>query len=198
MWGKHGHSCTGVTHTTKAFVKRTILFLQWVYAINGLFLFLELPLQTPFYWGKGDNLTTLLSCGSVYLLVWLALGIAWFVIYVLVARGYHKRERGNTKRQQDYPEEYYSKYLRSRRQWMYNSLLCGSILYHALPWIYAPRFYIHIDVCIYHGYCNVLTRVLKMYHCKNEIAPFKTLLSSDLQPCTLKLYIHNYCYQSCW
>ena len=92
------------------------LLMGAVYAINGLFLFLELPLQAPFYWGKGGNLTTLLSCGSVYLLVWLALSIAWFVIYVLVARGYHKRERGNTKWQQDYPEEYYSKYLRSRHQ----------------------------------------------------------------------------------
>ena len=33
-----------------------------------------------------------------------------------VARSYHRRERGETKRQQDYTEEYYSKYLRTRHR----------------------------------------------------------------------------------
>ena len=85
-----------------------------VYAINGPSVFFSLALQVPFYLGYVDHLTTVPSCGSVYLLVWLALSIIWLVVYALVAHGYRKREKGETKRQQDYPEEYYSKYLTSR------------------------------------------------------------------------------------
>ena len=58
-------------------------------------------------------LTTAPTCGSVYLLV---LGILVFVMYVLVACSYRRRERGETKRQQDYTEEYYNKYLRTRHR----------------------------------------------------------------------------------
>ena len=90
------------------------LLMGAVYAINGLFLVLSLTMQVPFYLGYVDHMTTVPSCGSVYLLVWLVLSIVWFIVYVLVARGYHRRERGETKRQQDYPEEYYSKYLTMR------------------------------------------------------------------------------------
>ena len=87
------------------------LLMGALYATTGACLFFGLALQVPFYLGYVDHLTTVPSCGSVYLLVWLALCIVWFIMYVVVARRYHRRERGETKRQQDYTEEYYSKYL---------------------------------------------------------------------------------------
>ena len=87
------------------------LLMGAVFATTSSCLLLGLALQVPFYLGYVNRLTTVPSCGSVYLLVWLALCILWFIIYVLAARRYHRRERGETKRQQDYTEEYYSKYL---------------------------------------------------------------------------------------
>ena len=87
------------------------LLMGAVYATTGSGLLLGLALQVPFYLGYVDHLTTVPSCGSVYLLVWLALTIVWLTVYVKFARGYRKRERGKTIRQQDYTEEYYSKYL---------------------------------------------------------------------------------------
>ena len=91
------------------------LLMGAVYATTGIFLFLGSPLQVPFHLGYVDHQTTYLSCGSVYLLVWLVLSIVWFIVYVIVACRYHKRKREETKRQQDYPEEYYSKYLSTNR-----------------------------------------------------------------------------------
>ena len=87
------------------------LLMGALYATNGAFLLLGLPVQAPFYLGYVDHQTTDISCGSVYLLVWLVLNIVLFIVYVIVACRYHKRKREETKRQQDYPEEYYSKYL---------------------------------------------------------------------------------------
>ena len=89
------------------------LFMGTLYATYGMFLFLGLSVQFPFYLGYADTLKAFPTCGSVYTLLLLALTVIWFVVYVLVTRGYHKRERGETKRQQDYSEEYYSKYLGS-------------------------------------------------------------------------------------
>ena len=87
------------------------LLMGAAFSATGTCLLLGLALQVPFYLGYVDRLTTVPSCGSVYLLVWLALTIVWLTVYVKFARGYRKRERGETIRQQDYPEEYYSKYL---------------------------------------------------------------------------------------
>ena len=92
------------------------LLMGTVYGISGVFHFLGLAIQFPFLMGYTNAMTAFPTCGSVYTLLLLALNAVWFVVYVLVARGYHRRERGETKRQQDYPEEYYSKYLTSRLQ----------------------------------------------------------------------------------
>ena len=90
------------------------LLMGAIFATTGAFQFLGLVVQFPFYLGYTNHLTTFPPCGSVYTLLLLALTIVCFIVYVLVACRYHKRERGETKRQQDYPEEYYSKYLRVR------------------------------------------------------------------------------------
>ena len=90
------------------------LLMGAIYAMEGAFQFLGLGLQLPFHLGYVNDITAVSTCGSLYLLLLLALTVVWFIVYVLVARGYHKRERGETKRQQDYTEEYYSKYLRVR------------------------------------------------------------------------------------
>ena len=92
------------------------LLMGAVFATTGAIHIIGLSLQVPFYLGYVDHMTTVPSCGSVYLLVWLALTIVWFIVYVIFARSYHRRERGETERQQGYPEEYYSKYLRNRHQ----------------------------------------------------------------------------------
>ena len=92
------------------------LLIGALFATEGMFQFFGLVMQLPFFLGYLDTMTTVPTCSSVYLLVLLALGTLVFVMYVLIARSYHKRERGETKRQQDYPEEYYSKYLRSRHR----------------------------------------------------------------------------------
>ena len=87
------------------------LLMGAIFATEGTFQLLGLAVQFPFYLGYMNYMTAFPTCGSVYTLLLLALSIVWFVIYVLVARGYHKREREETKRQQDYAEDYYSKYL---------------------------------------------------------------------------------------
>ena len=53
-------------------------------------------------------ITAVSTCGSLYMSLLLALTVVCFIVYVLVARGYHKRMRDETKRQQDYTEDYYS------------------------------------------------------------------------------------------
>ena len=90
------------------------LLMGAIFATEGTFQLLGLAVQFPFYLGYMNYMTVFPTCGSVYTLLLLALSIVWFVVYVLVARGYHKRKREETKRQQDYAEEYYSKYLANR------------------------------------------------------------------------------------
>ena len=82
-----------------------------IYATKGMFQFLSVVVQFLFCPGYADHLTVFPTCGSVYTLLLLALTLFWLVVYVLVACSYHKREREETKRQQDYADEYYSKYL---------------------------------------------------------------------------------------
>ena len=84
------------------------LLVGAIYAAEGAFDFFGLALQIPFYLGYVNSIS---KCGSVYLVLLLALTTVWFVVYVVLARVYHRREREETKRQQDYAEEYYSKYL---------------------------------------------------------------------------------------
>ena len=91
------------------------LLMGVIYAIEGIFQLLGLALQAPFYLGYADSMTSVLSCSSVYILILLVLSISSFIVYVVVARSYHKRGREDSKRPQDYAEEYYSKYLRSKR-----------------------------------------------------------------------------------
>ena len=87
------------------------LLMGAIFATEGTFQLLGLAVQFPFYLGYMNYMTVFPTCGSVYTLLLLALSIVWFVVYVLVARGYHKRKREETKRQQDYAEDYYSKYI---------------------------------------------------------------------------------------
>ena len=84
------------------------LLVGAIYAAEGAFQLLGLALQIPFYLGYVNSITI---CGSVYLVLLLILTTAWLVVYVVLAHVYHRREREETKRQQDYAEEYYSKYL---------------------------------------------------------------------------------------
>ena len=92
------------------------LLMGAIYATTGTFQFLGLVVQFPFYLGFTDHLTTLPICGSVYTLLLLAVTIVCFIVYVCITCGYHKRKREETKRQQDYVEDYYTKYLGKRYQ----------------------------------------------------------------------------------
>ena len=80
------------------------LLMGAIFATTGTFQFIGLALQVPFYLGYVDRLTHVPSCGTVYLLVVLVLCIIWFIVYVLVACGYHKRdrERVQTSIQEEY------------------------------------------------------------------------------------------------
>ena len=92
------------------------LFMGAIFTTTGLFQFLGVTMKMPFILGSLNNLKLVLSCNSVYFLVLLTMSIVCFIVYVLVARGYQRREREDTKRHQNYSEDYYSKYLLNRQQ----------------------------------------------------------------------------------
>ena len=92
------------------------LFMGAIFTTTGVFRFLGVTMQMPFILGSLNNLKLVLSCNSVYFLVLLTMSIVCFIVYVLVARGYQRREREDTKRHQNYSEDYYSKYLLNRQQ----------------------------------------------------------------------------------
>ena len=92
------------------------LFMGAIFTTTVIFEFLGVTMQMPFILGSLNNLTLVLSCNSVYFLVLLTMSIVCFIVYVLVARGYQRREREDTKRHQNYSEDYYSKYLLNRQQ----------------------------------------------------------------------------------
>ena len=58
----------------------------------------------PFILGSLNNLMLFLSCNSVYFPALLTMSIVCFVVYELVARGYQRREREDTKCHQNYSE----------------------------------------------------------------------------------------------
>ena len=92
------------------------LFMGAIFTTTGFFQFLGVTMQMPFILGSLNNLKLVLSCNSVYFLVLLTMSIVCFIVYMLVARGYQRREREDTKRHQNYSEDYYSKYLLNRQQ----------------------------------------------------------------------------------
>ena len=87
------------------------LFMGAIITTCGFFQFLSVSMQMPFILGSLSHVKLVLSCNSVYFLVLLTVSILCFIVYVLVARGYQRREREDTMRHQNYSEDYYSHYL---------------------------------------------------------------------------------------
>ena len=87
------------------------LLMGAIFATVGSFELLVLILQIPFFITSFKSLSTGTSCGSIYFIMLLVLGLICFVAYVLVAHCYQRRERGDTKHHQNYTEDYFRKYL---------------------------------------------------------------------------------------
>ena len=70
------------------------LLMGAIFATTGTFQLFGLVMQFPFHLGFTDHLTTFPTCGSVYTLLLLALGIVWFVVYVCVLLVVSTKGRG--------------------------------------------------------------------------------------------------------
>ena len=87
------------------------LLMGAIFATVGSFELLVVILQIPFFITSFKSLSTGTSCGSIYFIMLLVLGLICFVAYVLVAHRYQRREREDTKHHQNYTEDYFRKYL---------------------------------------------------------------------------------------
>ena len=90
--------CSQSPHSMKG-----MLIGLW-YAIKGLFELLATLLVIPFMFWKHS----FPSCGFVYYLVNIVIGVFALTVYVCVARRYKKRERDEPYNIRQYAEEYYS------------------------------------------------------------------------------------------
>ena len=91
--------CSQSPHSMKG-----MLIGLW-YAVKGLFELLATLLVLPFLSWKYNSFP---SCGFVYYLVNIVIGVFALTVYVCVARRYKKRERDEPCNIRQYAEEYYS------------------------------------------------------------------------------------------
>ena len=77
------------------------LLMGAIFATEGTLQLLGLAVQFPFYLGYMNYMTVFP----------MSVAVCMAQCQCLVARGYHKRKREETKRQQHYAGDYYSKYL---------------------------------------------------------------------------------------